>query len=77
MVRDFIASECKIMISSDFSHDNYMDTRECGKCLIDAGHYGIEKIFIDDMCRKLQGICGSKVKVSPVYEVNNGPGYYR
>ncbi len=43
----------QVLISGDITHHEGLDAMEAGVSIIDAGHYGIEKIFIDDLCNKL------------------------
>lgn len=41
-------------MTGDIGHHDGLDAVEQGLCVIDAGHYGTEYIFIDDMCRFLK-----------------------
>ncbi len=40
---------CDVLITGDISHHDGIDALEKELCIIDAGHYGIEKIFIPYM----------------------------
>lgn len=46
----------KLLITGDITHHEGIDAREEGIAIIDAGHYGIEKIFIDDLENKISAI---------------------
>lgn len=38
-----------VMITGDIGHHEALDAKEQGLCIIDAGHYGTEKLFVDFM----------------------------
>ena len=43
-----------LLISGDISHHDAIDALELGVSTIDAGHYGLEHIFIADMAQRLR-----------------------
>ncbi len=43
-----------VLISGDIDHHTGIDMADCGMAVIDAGHYGIEHIYIEDMKRFLE-----------------------
>ena len=43
-----------LLISGDISHHDAIDALELGVATIDAGHYGLEHIFIADMAQRLR-----------------------
>ena len=43
-----------LLISGDISHHDAVDALELGVATIDAGHYGLEHIFIADMAQRLR-----------------------
>lgn len=43
-----------LLISGDISHHDAVDALELGVATIDAGHYGLEHIFIADMAQRLK-----------------------
>ena len=47
----------KCLITGDIGHHEGMDACELGICVIDASHYGLEKIFLNFMYEYLQGYC--------------------
>lgn len=49
MIKDAIKSGAEVMITGDISHHDGIDAWEQGLAVIDAGHYGIEHIFISYM----------------------------
>lgn len=49
MVQDAIKKGAQVYISGDFGHHDGIDAVDQGLCVIDAGHYGIEHIFIKQM----------------------------
>ena len=49
-----VAKKADVLVTGDIGHHDGLDAVEQGLCVIDAGHYGTEYIFIDDMCRFLK-----------------------
>lgn len=48
-IEDALAGEADVYITGDIDHHSGIDALERGMCIIDAGHYGIEKLFINYM----------------------------
>lgn len=46
-----------VLVTGDIGHHEGLDALEQGLCVIDAGHYGTEYMFIEDMKRFLQKHC--------------------
>ena len=46
--------QAALLISGDISHHDALDALELGVATIDAGHYGLEHIFIADMAKRLR-----------------------
>ena len=44
-----IAQNSEVLIGGDFGHHEGLDCLEKGVAVIDAGHYGLEHVFIEDM----------------------------
>lgn len=44
-----LAGESEVLIGGDFGHHEGLDCMEKGVSLIDAGHYGLEHVFIEDI----------------------------
>lgn len=49
-----LEKKADVLISGDFGHHDGMDAVDQGLCVIDAGHYGIEHIYIMQMKKELQ-----------------------
>lgn len=49
----------QVLISGDITHHEGLDAAESGITLIDAGHYGLEHIFMEDMKKRLERIDSS------------------
>lgn len=45
-----------VLLTGDIDHHTGIDAKASGLTIIDAGHYGIEHIFIDNMCESLKEI---------------------
>lgn len=48
-IKNTIKSQAEVMITGDIDHHEGIDAVACGLTIIDAGHYGIEHIFIKYM----------------------------
>ena len=46
MVQIAIAQDAEVLITGDIGHHDGIDAVACGMAIIDAGHYGLEHIFI-------------------------------
>ncbi len=49
-----IAKGADVLVTGDIGHHDGLDAVEQGLCVIDAGHYGTEYIFIEDMRKFLE-----------------------
>lgn len=49
MVPKAIATDCDVIITGDIGYHCALDAIASGLCIIDAGHFGLEKIFIPYM----------------------------
>lgn len=50
-----------LLITGDIGHHDGLDAVESGMTIVDAGHYGLEYIFIDYMARYLERECSEAV----------------
>ena len=56
-----------VLITGDIGHHDGIDAVAQGMAVIDAGHYGVEHIFIGDMKKYFDGrLSGVKVIEAPV-----------
>lgn len=53
----------EVLITGDIDHHTGIDQKDDHLSIIDAGHYGIEHIYIEDMCKFLKEKC-PELKVS-------------
>lgn len=67
-----IKNGCDLFITGDVKHHEAQKAREKGICLIDAGHFGTEKIFSENFADKLRKNIGSKTQVIES-EINTNP----
>ena len=67
-----IRNGCDLFITGDVRHHEAQKAREKGICLIDAGHYGTEKIFAVNFADKLRKNIGSKIQIIES-EINTNP----
>ena len=49
MSKHALKAGAEVLITGDIDHHEGIDSVAAGLCVIDAGHYGIEKIFVDYM----------------------------
>ena len=58
---------CDVYITGDIDHHTGIDAVDQGLCIIDAGHYGIEHIFMDDVRAYLEKVLtGVRMECVPV-----------
>lgn len=62
---------CNLFITGDIKHHDAVNAMEKGLCTIDAGHYGTEKIFTENMSRQLKKILGSRVEIAEAQSNRN------
>jgi len=67
-----VKNGCDLFITGDIKHHDALVAREKGICLIDAGHYATEKIFVSNFADKLRKNVGSKIQVIES-EINTNP----
>ena len=62
-----IRTGADVFVSGDIKHDKAQMAKEFGMCLIDAGHWGTEQIFVPNMAGKLKAKAKSlKITMSSV-----------
>lgn len=58
---------CEVYITGDIDHHTGIDAVDQGLCIIDAGHYGIEHIFMEDVKAYLEKVtAGVHMECVPV-----------
>ena len=72
MAKFAIENGCDVLITGDITHHEALDAVEEGLCIIDASHYGIEKIFIDDMAKILYNISDYKLEIVTDFATRKG-----
>ena len=65
MVDEAIDSGCDLFITGDIKYHDARYALEKGICLIDAGHYGTEKFFVENLAEKLRVFTRGMVEVIP------------
>ena len=66
VIKTAISKGAEVLITGDIGHHDGIDAVAQNLCIIDAGHYGIEHIFIEDMVKYLNEnlcymeICGAE-----------------
>lgn len=53
-IPDALSQKAEVLITGDIGHHDGIDAVDQGLAIIDAGHYGMEHIFLKRMCRYLQ-----------------------
>lgn len=53
MIGPALEKGADLLVTGDIGHHEGIDAAAQGMCIIDAGHYGIEHIFVEDMSRFL------------------------
>lgn len=57
MIKNAIAAKAEVLITGDIDHHDGMDAVAQGLAIIDAGHFGLEHIFVPYMQEYLQREC--------------------
>lgn len=67
VIREALHRGTDVLITGDIGHHDGIDAAAQGMAVIDAGHYGIEHIFAEDMKRYLEeNLQGVRVMAAPV-----------
>ena len=53
LIQDVLAAGADVYVTGDIDHHTGIDTVAQGLAIIDAGHYGTEYIFMEDMKERL------------------------
>ena len=48
-MKEALKAECDVYITGDIDHHTGIDAVDQGLCIIDAGHYGMEHVFMEDV----------------------------
>lgn len=67
-IAEALAGQAEVYITGDISHHEGIDAVACGMPVIDAGHYGIERIFMKFMEQYLNRTLGDAVTVMQAKE---------
>jgi len=58
-----VAAGADVFVSGDIKHHDAQAARESGLCVIDAGHYGTEQIFVKNMAEQMSQKAGSSLTI--------------
>ena len=62
-----LAKGAQVFITGDIDHHEGLDAVEQGMAIVDAGHYGLEHIFIEDMANYLsEHLAGVEVEKAEI-----------
>ncbi|MCR4842126.1 MAG: Nif3-like dinuclear metal center hexameric protein [Eubacterium sp.] len=74
MVETALTDGADVLITGDIDHHTGIDAVAEGLCIIDAGHYGLEHIFIDEVAEFLNGyFYDNKERVQVIKEPVKSP----
>lgn len=54
MLADAVAAGCDTFVTSDVKHDQYLEAKALGICLMDAGHYATENVVCQPLAERLR-----------------------
>ena len=63
MISAAISEGCDLFVTGDVKHHEALGAAEKGICVIDAGHYGTEKIFVKNLAAKLTEMTKGKLEI--------------
>ena len=67
VINEAVKKGADVLVTGDIGHHEGIDAVDRGLAIIDAGHYGLEHIFIEDMARQLGGkLSGVQIIMAPV-----------
>lgn len=66
-----IKNSCDLFITGDVKHNEAQIAKEMGLCVIDAGHFGTESIFVENFAEKLKKATREAVEVLEAKSVVN------
>lgn len=67
VIQEALRKKADVLITGDIGHHEGIDAAAQGMAVIDAGHYGIERIFVEDMKRYLaEKLSGVEIRTAPV-----------
>lgn len=59
-IKDAFDEGCDLYITGDVKYHEAQMAKEMGICVLDAGHYGSEKIFTENMADQLRAACSGE-----------------
>ena len=74
-IGEAISRKCDCFITGDLKHHDAQYARENGLCVIDAGHWGTEHTFVDNMSEQLADACCGRLEIIKS-KVNQNPVDY-
>lgn len=63
MIRYALEKRAEVLITGDIGHHDAIDAAAEGLAIVDAGHYGLEHIFIPFMEEYVKRVTGGTVEV--------------
>lgn len=67
VIDEAVKKGAEVLVTGDIGHHEGIDAVARGLAIIDAGHYGVEHIFIKDVARQLDGkLSGVQIMTAPV-----------
>ena len=66
-----IKNSCDLFITGDVKHHEAQIAKEMGLCVIDAGHFGTENIFVENFAEKLKKATRDAVEVLEAKSIVN------
>ena len=63
MIRYALEKKVQVLVTGDIGHHDAIDAAASGMAILDAGHYGLEHIFIPFMADYIRNVSGSTLEV--------------
>ena len=67
MIKEADKKRVDVLITGDIGHHEGLDSMDMGFAVIEAGHYGLEQVFIGHLCEYIEAQ-GEDVEAVPFYE---------
>ena len=63
MISYALEKKVQVLVTGDIGHHDAIDAAASGMAILDAGHYGLEHIFIPFMADYIRNVSGSTLEV--------------
>lgn len=70
LIQDAVSAGADLLLTGDVKHHDAMDAARAGICLIDAGHYGTERMMVPAVARRIRELADQNGYRIQVFEAD-------